>query len=504
MLSTAPLDKFYISERNVRKTDVEFDVDQLAEDIAERGLLQNLVAVSGIKDVGPAKRGCYGVVAGGRRLRALWRLRDAGRIDPKMPVPFGLKDVDEGRECSLSENLQKVAMNAVDELQGYEAIIAGYADTGEVDPVARIARCAHHFGKTVRYIEQRLRLSGLAPAILDALRAGTLTLDSAKAYAAVSDQDLQMQVFKQMSTIEYAISGARHSVHAIRNALAGKTYRGTSRQVLYVGLDAYVAAGGRVERDLFMGADEGEVLLDTGLVDQLCRDKAEPEAWAIARELGFHDAALMSWSGVGSPPPTPRGYAAHGGAIGIKPERAADAILVCQISHDGGRIERTDSYFAPDPRPASKYSVGTSGLSHLHPAATPGGAAPARAHELAKGYESDTARLGRLRFERIELAAARLAAPVLAGTPLENEAVWPGEDLPVIKPIQRLADGDYAVAMLVRVPAAAVEKAMAAAERAFDRDESARAAAKAGLASDVNLAAPAAPDVDARTPEHAL
>ena len=58
---------------------------------------------------------------------------------------------------------------------------------------------ARRFGLTVRFVEGRLRLAGLAPVVFEALGAGEITLDVAKAYAATPDQERQAFVFEQAS-----------------------------------------------------------------------------------------------------------------------------------------------------------------------------------------------------------------------------------------------------------------------------------------------------------------
>ena len=69
-----PLGKLRLSEANVRKNDSNLFIEELAANIEAKGLLQNLI-------VAPAKkRGMFDVTAGGRRLRALNFLLEAGKL----------------------------------------------------------------------------------------------------------------------------------------------------------------------------------------------------------------------------------------------------------------------------------------------------------------------------------------------------------------------------------------------------------------------------------------
>lgn len=496
MTSTVRLDHLHISERNVSKTDRDLDIDQLADDIdTPKGLLQNLVVVP----EGPSAH--FGVVAGGRRLLALQRLVERGRLAADWPVPVERRKREDGREISLSENLQRVDMNPADEVEAFAAIVADYEERGETDRQARIARCARHFGETIRHIEQRLRLAALAPDILDGLRTGRISLDAARAYAAYPDQDRQMQVFGQMEGIAFARSSdgrARHSVAAIRAALAGTVYHQRDRHVRYVGVDAYHAAGGRIARELFMGSEDEDVLLDTTLLDRLYLDKAELEAGMLARREGFAGAALVPWHGQQDYPKIMRGYIArHGGAMLLPPEQRADAILICRIAEDGSAIEPNGHSLVP---------IGGSPAAQTHSAAHSARAAPASSAENAddpplytppppapRPHESD---IGRIRREEIEARALRLAAPPIAGTALEGRAHWPDRHRGLIEAVQRdEAAGMYAIAIYVTVTADELDHARAAAERGYDAEEAERGAngSEAERAA-ADLAAPADPD----------
>lgn len=476
---THPLDRLYISERNVRKTDREIDIDQLADDIDAKGLLQNLVVVFEA-DAMP-EPGMLGIVCGGRRFLALGKLVARGKLKPDFRVPITHRDVEDGREVSLAENLQRVDMNPADEFEGYAAIMADYEAKGLVDPAARIERCARHFGKSVRHIEERLRLAALAPDILDRLRDGRIGLDAAKAYAAYPDQDLQMRVFADLESIVSAIAHGpnRHTAAAIRARLAGRIYRQGMRHVRYVGVDAYMRAGGRVARELFMGSDDEDVLLDPALVDRMAVTKAEDEAWRIAALRGFASAVVAPWTPGphDHAPKFPRGYIYQfGGADLLDGEDSARAILVLRIADDGAALESTGNYFRPVPAATARAGPGVPPLSPGGPPLSPGGYAPA----VRPVIESEIDRLARIRRDAIEARALRAAVPALAGTPLEDRGHWPAPGIRTVDAIGRLRNGDFTVAMLFTVTAAELEAMRPAAEAAHDAAD----AAARGLVGD--------------------
>src|SRR4051794_23099422 len=234
MIQSIPLSKLMPSPRNVRRSSDEQADAQLKADIAARGLLQNLV-------VAPVKkpRGSFRVEAGGRRLRALQSLVEDGALEAAHEVSCLVIGGGSAaaQEAGLAENFQRLAMNPADECLAFGQLIEQGAD---VEGIAR------RFGLTTRFVEGRLRLSALAPAVFDALGAGDITLDVAKAYAATSDRERQAWVFEQLRG-----SYAAGNPDSIRRMMTQATARANDPRARLVGEEAYLAAGGRIERDLF-------------------------------------------------------------------------------------------------------------------------------------------------------------------------------------------------------------------------------------------------------------
>ena len=269
MIKTITLNKLVPSPRNVRRTtDGQADLE-LKADIEARGLLQNLVVTSAANP-----KGSFAVEAGGRRLRALQQLAEEGRIAKNhevwcLVIEGGPADA---QEASLAENFQRLAMNPADECLAFSALIEQGSD---VEGIAR------RFGLTVRFVEGRLRLANLAPAIFEALGAGEISLDVAKAYAATPDQERQAYVFEQMGRGH----GYAHP-DSIRRMMTQATIAATDRRARLVGEEAYVAAGGRIERDLF-SEEDGARWLDVALVERLACETMEALAAKTAAEQGL-------------------------------------------------------------------------------------------------------------------------------------------------------------------------------------------------------------------------
>src|SRR5579883_2687517 len=86
-----PFNKLLLSQSNVRRVKAGVSVEELAEDIARRGLLQGL-NVRPVLDADGVETGMFEVPAGGRRYRALQLLVKQKRLAKTEPVPCVVRD----------------------------------------------------------------------------------------------------------------------------------------------------------------------------------------------------------------------------------------------------------------------------------------------------------------------------------------------------------------------------------------------------------------------------
>lgn len=268
MIQSVKVKNLSLSKDNVRKSNRDAGIDSLAANIAAQGLLQNLI-------VTPLKKpGTFTVKAGGRRLRALQRLIEQGILPADHTVPvLVLGDDDNSVEASLAENFQRVPMNPADECTAFNYLIQKKGMSAE--------DVAKRQGVTTRFVEQRVRLAELAPDVFEALAAGEITLGVAQAYAVTSDVDRQARVFAQMKTSYYG-----DTPDNIRRAILNGTVKANDAKARFVGREAYVAAGGRIEGDLF-AAEGDENWIDVDLIETLAARKLEAAAAELAQAEGF-------------------------------------------------------------------------------------------------------------------------------------------------------------------------------------------------------------------------
>ena len=107
-----PFNKLVLSQSNVRRVKAGVSVEELAESIARRGLIQSL-HVRPVLDADGAETGMFEVPAGGRRYRALELLAKQKRLAKTAPVPCVVGDANSDilvDEVSLVENMERAPL----------------------------------------------------------------------------------------------------------------------------------------------------------------------------------------------------------------------------------------------------------------------------------------------------------------------------------------------------------------------------------------------------------
>src|ERR1700694_2651818 len=105
-----PFNKLVLSQANVRSVKAGVSIEELAEDIARRTLLQCL-SVRPVRDADGNEPGTYEVPAGGRRYRALELLVKQKRMAKTQPVPCVVRDGGIAEDDSLAENDERVGLH---------------------------------------------------------------------------------------------------------------------------------------------------------------------------------------------------------------------------------------------------------------------------------------------------------------------------------------------------------------------------------------------------------
>lgn len=265
-----PFNKLTLSQANVRRLKSGISIEELAESIARRGLIQSL-HVRPQLDAEGQETGLFEVPAGGRRFRALELLVKQKRLNKTAPVPCVVSEADADiliDEVSLAENIERAPLHPLDQFRAFLALREKGMSEEEI---------AAAFFVSAQVVKQRLRLTTVAPALLETYGEEEMTLEQLMAFTVSDDHARQEQVWEAV----------RHSwnnePYQIRRMLTEHSLRGSDRRVRFIGLEAYVEAGGPVMRDLFQD-DDGGWVEDVPLLERLVAQKLQAEAEVIAAE----------------------------------------------------------------------------------------------------------------------------------------------------------------------------------------------------------------------------
>jgi ParB family chromosome partitioning protein len=265
-----PFNKLSLSQSNVRRLKAGVSIEDLAEDIARRGLLQSL-NVRPVLGADGGETGMFEIPAGGRRYRALERLVKQKRLSKTAPIPCIVRDPAvevSAEEDSLAENVHRVALHPLDQFRAFKALRDQGA--GEEEIAAR-------FFVPQAVVKQRLRLASVSERLLGIYAEDGMTLEQLMAFTVTTDHARQEHVWEALQ------QSYNKEPYLIRRQLTESAVRASDRRARFVSVEAYEAAGGMVLRDLFED-DGGGWLQDVALLDRLATEKLAVEAEKIATE----------------------------------------------------------------------------------------------------------------------------------------------------------------------------------------------------------------------------
>ena len=290
-----PFNKLVLSQSNVRRVKAGVSIEEMAESIARRGLIQSL-HVRPVLDADGAETGMFEVPAGGRRYRALELLVKQKRLAKTATVPCVIGDANSDilvDEVSLVENMERAPLHPLDQFRAFQAM----RDKGMTEEAIAAA-----FFVNVTVVKQRLRLTSVSPTLLEIYADDGMTLEQLMAFTVSPDHARQEQVWDAIK------DSWQKEPYQIRRMLTETAVRASDKRAIFVGVDAYEAAGGIVLRDLFH-SDDGGWLQEPVLLDRMVAEKLKATADQIAEEgwkwievaVSFpygHDHGLRELAGV--------------------------------------------------------------------------------------------------------------------------------------------------------------------------------------------------------------
>ncbi len=159
----APIERLHSNPEQPRRDFPETELNELAESIRQRGIIQPVVVRPH-----PARPGDYQIVAGERR----WRAAQRAQLHE---IPIIIRQLDDRAvlELAIIENVQRSDLNPIEEAAGYAQLIERFTYTQE--------ETSEIVGKSRSHVANTLRLLGLPEQVQQMLRGGKLSAGHARA-----------------------------------------------------------------------------------------------------------------------------------------------------------------------------------------------------------------------------------------------------------------------------------------------------------------------------------
>ena len=253
-LMTLPITKVEPRKDQPREYFDEATLQELADSIAQYGLIQPIVARR-LPD------GFYQIIAGERR----WR---ASRMAGLAEVPVRVIEADDrtAAELALVENLQRENLNPIEEAKGYKTLIEVYGLTQE--------ETAKSVGRSRPAITNSMRLLSLSEDVLRLVEYGKLSAGHARALIPITDEKTQLDaanevISKSLSVRKTEALAARLTKEPKEKSEPAEPFVDYSAEVEkelgeILGRRVHLVSGkknGRIEIE-FYGADDRENLIE--------------------------------------------------------------------------------------------------------------------------------------------------------------------------------------------------------------------------------------------------
>jgi len=188
---------------NPQQPRVSFDEDalrELADSIAEHGVLQPLVVTKAGSDLGPAT---YQLIAGERRLQAA---RRAGLTH----VPVVIKEATGAQllEIALVENIQRKDLNPIEEAVAFKRLSEDFSMTQE--------QIARRVGRSRVTVANTIRLLSLEDDIRASLASGQISEGHARALLAIDGRATRLDAWRKIVADALTVRQAEEIAKALK------------------------------------------------------------------------------------------------------------------------------------------------------------------------------------------------------------------------------------------------------------------------------------------------
>lgn len=196
-LLTLPISKVEPREAQPRKYFDEQALQELADSIAQYGLIQPIVARK-------LDSGYYQIIAGERR----WR---ASQIAGLTTIPAYVRTVEDENvmEMALVENIQREDLNAIE-------IALAYQHLAETTGMTQ-AKISERVGKSRAAVTNYMRLLKLPAQVQMALKDKEIDMGHARALLSLDSPSQQIKLFKEVQKQGYSVRKVEEMVQMLKN-----------------------------------------------------------------------------------------------------------------------------------------------------------------------------------------------------------------------------------------------------------------------------------------------
>lgn len=244
-----------LAKENLRYAEPADDgVPQLADTILAAG-----VVIAPI--VRPGRKGeeAFMALDGRRRRLALLVLKDRGDIDDDYLIDCQLAETKAQQAAAIVlPNTEHAPVHVADVI-----VAIGRLRKAKMDTTA-IAKALGYAELEIKRLEA---LAAVHPSVLTALRKGKLTLKQVRLFARLPDK-------KQQAEIAQTALDGYFQDYQIRAVVEGGRATADDPRFILVGMDRYLAAGGRVSSDLF--GELPDAVLDPEILQAAWRERVQP------------------------------------------------------------------------------------------------------------------------------------------------------------------------------------------------------------------------------------
>ncbi|HPF22727.1 MAG TPA: ParB/RepB/Spo0J family partition protein [Hyphomonas sp.] len=251
-----PIDHIRRNPAQPRRTFDDASLQELADSIRTKGVLQAILVRPDPKDPGK-----YQIIAGERRWRAA-KLAGLGAI------PAVVRNLDELEllEVGIIENVQRADLNPIEEAEAYEALMKRFGRTQD--------SLATSVGKSRVHITNTLRLLQLPDAARAFVRSGKVSAGHARAALGAPDPAALVELAAaqglSVREVEALAKGARDGGIETKSARAPAEEKDVDTEALEADLSRQLG----LEVDIRHGRNGGELRIkyrDLEQLDDVCR-----------------------------------------------------------------------------------------------------------------------------------------------------------------------------------------------------------------------------------------